>query len=85
MDSKYTSVGLEKPNLNLKRKNIIVDNLKVKKTKLTNDGGSVLPTCAGNGFVAVQNIVQKNVHKIGPKEDLLEARKRLPVYMVRGR
>lgn len=84
MDSKYTSVGLEKPNLNLKRKNIL-DNLKVKKAKLTKDGGCVLPTSAGNGLIAVQNVVQKNVHKICPKEDLLEARRRLPVYMVRGR
>lgn len=84
MDSKYTSVGLEKSNLNLKRKNIF-DNLKAKKAKLTKAGGGVLPTAAGNGLVAVQNNVQKNVHKTGPKEDLLEARRRLPVYMVRGR
>lgn len=84
MDSKYTSVGLEKSNLNLKRKNVL-DNLKVKKAKLTKGGGGVLPITAGNGLVAVQNVVQKNAHKIGPKEDLLEARRRLPVYMVRGR
>lgn len=84
MDSKYTSVGLEKSNLNLKRKNIF-DNLRVKKAKLTKDEGGVFPASAGNGLLAVQNIVQNNVHKIGPKEDLLEARKRLPVYIVRGR
>lgn len=83
MDSKYTSVGLEKTN-NLKRKNVL-DNLKVKKAKLTKDGGGALPTSGGNGLVAVQNGEQKNVHKIGPKEDLLEARRRLPVYTVRGR
>lgn len=84
MDSKYTSVGLEKTNLNLKRKNIF-DNLKVKKAKLTKDGGGVFPTSAGNGLVAVQNVAQNNMHKIVPKEDLLEARRRLPVYLVRGR
>lgn len=84
MDSKYTSVGLEKSNHNLKRKKNF-DHLKVKKIKLTKDGGGVLPTSAGNGLVAVQNVVQNNVLKIGPKEDLLEARRRLPVYIVRGR
>lgn len=84
MDSKYTSVGLEKTN-NFKRKNVFVDNLKVKKVKLTKNGGVALPASGDNGIVLVQNGEQKNVHKNNSKEDLLEARRRLPVYTVRGR
>lgn len=82
MDSKYASIGLVKTN-NLKRK-ISLDNLKVKKLKLTNDSapGSVLGT---NGHTNQNCNKESKIAKATPSEDLQDARRRLPVYTVRGR
>lgn len=88
MDSKYTSVGVEnnsKPvKLNgLKRSQIMIDSLKVKKIKLSND----IASTANTSKVEVNGTNNGNENKIVKEtpQDLLEARRQLPVYMVRNR
>ncbi|KAI5641561.1 DEAD/DEAH box helicase domain-containing protein [Phthorimaea operculella] len=91
MDSKYTSVGLEPSKPGLKRK-INTENLKVKKIKLNKEGLSTASgVCTVNGHSPqVQNGTSQednspNNVKTSANESLLEARKKLPVYAVRGR
>lgn len=86
MDSKYTSVGVENNHKvnGLKRKHV-VENIKVKKIKLSHDSRGV----ANNIKVETNtnghnNIKENNIIK-EPIQDLQEARRQLPVYMVRHR
>ncbi|XP_049887810.1 ATP-dependent RNA helicase DHX33-like isoform X2 [Pectinophora gossypiella] len=85
MDSKYTSVGLEKTN-GIKRKNNI-DNIKVKRIKLSKEN-SIAVSTNGHAF-HIKNGEEKsnnnNNIRIVPDENLQEARRKLPVYAVRGR
>lgn len=84
MDSKYTSVGVGnslKSN-GFKRKHA-VENIKVKKIKLSNDNvtktNNIKVESNGHENAAENKIVKETV------QDLQEARKQLPVYMVRNR
>ncbi|XP_022820538.1 putative ATP-dependent RNA helicase DHX33 [Spodoptera litura] len=85
MDSKYSSMGIEngaKTN-GVKRKNG-VEHIKVKKIKLANEG-----TVGHNIKVETNGHNNNNVHEnkiVNEKpQDLQEARRQLPVYMVRNR
>ena len=84
MDSKYASVGVSntlKSN-GLKRKHA-VENIKVKKIKLSNDNVSktnnIKVETNGHENVTDNKIVKETV------QDLQEARRQLPVYIVRNR
>ncbi|XP_063376129.1 ATP-dependent RNA helicase DHX33-like [Cydia fagiglandana] len=82
MDSKYTSMGKQNGGKidNFKRKTFM-ENLNVKKKKSCNTENKPLIT---NGCKP-QNGIEKSPVKQAVVENLLEARKRLPVYTVRGR
>uniref|UniRef100_A0A2A4IVS7 RNA helicase n=1 Tax=Heliothis virescens TaxID=7102 RepID=A0A2A4IVS7_HELVI len=83
MDSKYASVGVEnglKSN-GLKRKHA-VENIKVKKIKLSNNvstTNNIKIETNGHNNVQEDKVVNE------PVQDLQEARRQLPVYMVRNR
>ncbi|XP_047041649.1 ATP-dependent RNA helicase DHX33 [Helicoverpa zea] len=83
MDSKYASVGMGnsvKSN-GLKRKRA-VENIKVKKVKLSNNvstTNNIKVETNGRNNVREDKVVNE------PAQDLQEARRQLPVYMVRNR
>lgn len=87
MDSKYSAIGgpnSENQNKHgfLKRKKAIVENLMIKKPKFSNGTISVIEknNCqekkGGDQKVEIEKVV---------KENLQDARKQLPVYMVKAR
>ncbi|XP_075992156.1 ATP-dependent RNA helicase DHX33-like [Anticarsia gemmatalis] len=85
MDSKYASFGVgsnSKAN-GLKRNQIMLENIKVKKIKLSHDkpGTTVINKTESNGH---DNVKDNKIVK-ETAQDLLEARRQLPVYMVRNR
>ncbi|XP_028176812.1 ATP-dependent RNA helicase DHX33 [Ostrinia furnacalis] len=86
MDSKYSAImGQNGENQNknhcLKRKKSMIDNLKIKKTKYSN-GGCVFV----NNNIKKENGTEKLAPKVEVnKQSILDARKQLPVYMVKAR
>lgn len=82
MDSKYTAIGVPngiKKISNLKRKKNGINIINAKQLKLKEDQ---VPTALQAEINGVNN-VENNV--IESSQSLLETRKQLPVYMVRGR
>lgn len=84
MDSKYAVVGvangIKKVN-NLKRKKNGIENVNIKRLKLTNTQTTTVLKAGTNG--AVSQPIEKHVKE--SSENLLETRQQLPVYMVKGR
>lgn len=86
MDSKYSAIGgpnSENQNKHgfLKRKKAIVENLMIKKPKFSNGTISVIEK---NNCQEKKGGDQKDeIEKV--KENLQDARKQLPVYMVKAR
>lgn len=80
MDSKYTAIGVSngfKKINNLKRKKKAIDHSNAKKLKLSNNQALNVVQAGTNGAATIEPNVKDS--------DLLETRKQLPVYMVKGR
>ncbi|KAM3959053.1 LOW QUALITY PROTEIN: ATP-dependent RNA helicase DHX33 [Aphomia sociella] len=75
MDSKYAAIG----SVNELKKKAAIDNIKVKKLKLSNEN-----TQKVNKHV-LENGNKKVLPNVSSIENLQEARRRLPVYAVRNR
>lgn len=82
MDSKYASIGGANEIKNNFKRNKPVLNINTKKIKLSNEGSSLL-TAVANGQ-GVNSSCGKNILKES-KDNLQDARRQLPVNMVRGR
>lgn len=80
MDSKYCSIGLTNETKNGFKRKKPTASICVKKVKLLSDS---ISNCLQNGHEVSKNIETHVVKK--NSDDLQEARRKLPVFMVRGR
>ncbi|CAB3231157.1 unnamed protein product [Arctia plantaginis] len=86
MDSKYACMGVNNSKGNgLKRNQIMIDSIKVKKIKLNNEIASVAHTSKVEANGCNNTHVNDNMFDKESPQDLLEARRQLPVYMVKKR
>lgn len=86
MDSKYSAIGVPngvKKINNLKRKKNSLNTSDIKKLKLTIQNHSAAVQQSESNGDSSETKVQNNEKQ--SSENILESRKQLPVYMVKGR